>query len=69
MAKINPFRHLHQHRSEEEHKVSPLAKKVSVLLFALFLLLFPQYVPWEPNYEQSDTLAYKVFTLYFFIIN
>lgn len=74
MPKTNPFKHLHLNRYREVHngassKPSTFVKKVLVLLFVLFLLLFPHYVPWEPNYEQSDTLAYKIFTLYFFIIN
>src|SRR5665648_61044 len=74
MSKTNPFKHLHQNKGEEVHKgsslqPSTLSKKVLLLLFVLFLLLFPHYVPWEPNYGQSDTLAYRIFTLYFFIIN
>lgn len=74
MPKTNPFGHLHQDKDKRKYggaslKPSALAKKVLVLLFVLFLLLFPHYVPWEPNYEQSDTLAYRIFTLYFFIIN
>lgn len=74
MPKTNPFKHLHQDKDKEvsngdSSKPSALAKKVSVLFFLLFLLLFRHYAPWEPNYEQSDTLTCKIFTLYFFIIN
>ncbi|MCW8821858.1 MAG: hypothetical protein OQK45_06500 [Sulfurovum sp.] len=74
MPETNPFKHLHQDKGEEEHRESSLrskilAKRVSLLLFVVFLLLFPHYAPWEPSYVQGDTLTHKIFTLYFFIAN
>lgn len=74
MSETNPFKHLHQDEGEKEHAESTLqsktlAKRVSLLLFIIFLLLFPHYAPWEPSYAQSDTLTHKIFTLYFFIAN
>ena len=72
MAKRNPFSHLY---SNKEKKVqgslqpSTASKKVLLVLFILFLLLFPKYAPWEPAYMPSDTLTLKIFTLYFFIVN
>lgn len=70
MPEINPFKHLHQDKGVEEHtKSKVLAKKISLLLFVIFLLLFPHHTPWEPGYVQSDTLIHKIFTLYFFIVN
>jgi len=68
MAKKNPFKYFHQDKGEEKNKRS-LAKRVLLLLFVLFLLLFPHHAPWESNYEQSDTLLHKIFMLYFFIVN
>jgi len=74
MAKRNPFSHLHRDKEKKAYGRSSLqpsipAKKVLLVLFVLFLLLFPQYAPWEPAYVQSDTLTHKIFTLYFFIVN
>jgi len=66
----NPFKHLHGDQGEEEkHKSSLLAKRVTLGIFVLFLLLFPHYAPWEPGYQKSDSLLQMVFELYFFIAN
>jgi len=74
MPKRNPFKHLHQDNGEKEDNESSLqsrtgAKRVALLIFVIFLLLFPHYVPWEPSYEQSDSLIQMIFTLYFFVAN
>ncbi len=74
MPKTNPFKHLLQNNGDEEDNESSspsrtVAKKVTLGLFVVFLLLFPHYAPWEPSYVQSDTLTQKIFTLYFFIAN
>ncbi len=45
------------------------AKRITLLLFIVFLLLFPHYTPWEPSYVQNDSWTQKIFTLYFFIFN
>ncbi|WP_373029012.1 hypothetical protein [Sulfurovum sp.] len=71
MPKSNPFKHLHQDKEESESSLESriTAKRVTLGIFVLFLLLFPHYAPWEPSYTQSDTLIQKIFTLYFFVAN
>jgi hypothetical protein len=66
----NPFKHLHTDQEHKEEQVSPLlAKRVTLVAFVLFLLLFPHYAPWEPNYHKGDSLLQMIFTLYFFVAN
>ena len=66
----NPFKHLHSDQEgKEKHRSSLLAKKVTLGIFVLFLLLFPHYAPWEPSYQKSDSLLQMVFNLYFFVAN
>ena len=66
----NPFKHLHSgQEGEEKHRSSLPAKKVTLGIFVLFLLLFPHYAPWEPSYQKSDSLLQMVFNLYFFVAN
>jgi len=66
----NPFKHLHTDQEEEEkHRSSLLAKRTTLGIFVLFLLLFPHYAPWEPSYQKGDSLLQVVFTLYFFVAN
>lgn len=74
MPETNPFKHLHQDQGEGEHTASSsqssiLAKRVTLGIFVVFLLLFPHYAPWEPGYEQGDSLIQMIFTLYFFVAN
>ena len=70
MPKSTPFKHLHMDRSDKkEGESSLLAKRVTLLIFVFFLLLFPHYAPWEPSYEKSDSLLQMIFTLYFFVAN
>ena len=70
MPKHNPFSHFHQETQQDQYAgMTPFAKKVLVVLFVFFLLLFPRYAPWAPHYAQDDTLLYQIFTLYFFIIS
>ncbi len=74
MPKKDLFRHLLEDKDEQERIESSLrshifAKRVTMLLFVVFLLHFPHYAPWEPNYEQGDSVIQKIFTLYFFIAN
>ena len=71
MSKRNSFRHLHQDRDDHESSLrSKLkAKRVTLVIFVFFLLLFPHYAPWEPGYTQGDSLLQKIFTLYFFVAN
>ena len=74
MPSINPFKHLHHDKGEKE-KSEPsfesrtLAKRVTLGIFVIFLLLFPHYAPWEPSYQESDSLLQMIFTLYFFVAN
>lgn len=68
------FKHFHPKNSKKESKRSsseatPLAKKVLLLIFVIFLLLFPHYAPWEVDYTQDNTILKQIFTLYFFIAN
>ena len=70
MPENNPFKHLHQDNEEkDESESSLLAKRVILVIFVIFLLLFPHYAPWEPNYQKSDSLLQMLFTLYFFVAN
>ncbi len=70
MPRINPFKHLHQDKGEgKETESSLLAKRVTLVIFVAFLLLFPHYAPWEPAYQKSDSLLQMIFTLYFFVVN
>ncbi|UPT77986.1 hypothetical protein MN086_02295 [Sulfurovum sp. XGS-02] len=74
MPEKDPFQHLLQDRDEEEPSGSSLhsntvAKRVTLGIFVVFLLLFPHYAPWEPGYEQSDSWVQRIFTLYFFVAN
>jgi len=49
--------------------MTPSAKKVLLLLFVLFLLLFPHYAPWEGDHTQNHSIVGQIFSLYFFIAN
>ncbi len=68
------FKHFHQKKSKKEgqrssSEATSLAKKALVLIFVLFLLLFPQYAPWEVEHTQDNTILKQIFILYFFIAN
>ena len=72
MAEKNPFKHLHSNRedsSQTSQVFSDNAKKLTLIIFVLFLLLFPHYAPWNPDYKQNSGLVQQIFTLYFFIAN
>ena len=45
------------------------AKKVTFLVFAIFLLLFPNYSPLGVQYTQDPSIVQNIFNLYFFISN
>ncbi|BAF71478.1 hypothetical protein [Sulfurovum sp. NBC37-1] len=49
--------------------MTPAAKKLLLLLFVLFLLLFPHYAPWETAHTQNYSIVGQIFSLYFFIAN
>jgi len=70
MSKKNSFKHLHEEQGEVEQSSDSLsAKRVTLVIFVAFLLLFPHYAPWEPSYQQNDSFLQMVFTLYFFVAN
>lgn len=69
MSKMNPFKHLYEDHKEETKQFPNLAKKITLVLFVLFLLLFPHYAPWEPGYQKGESVLQMVFTLYFFVAN
>jgi hypothetical protein len=70
MPKSNSFKHLHLDNGEKnEMESSLLAKRVTLVIFVVFLLLFPHYAPWEPDYQKSDSVLQMIFTLYFFVAN
>lgn len=74
MAKGNSFKHLHSDNGQESDNGSLLrsrigAKRITLLIFIVFLLLFPHYAPWEPSSAQNDSWTQKIFILYFFIAN
>ena len=71
---MHRFRHFHHKNSKKDYKRSsseatPFAKKVLLLFFVVFLLLFPHYAPWELNHTQDNAILKQIFTLYFFIAN
>ena len=45
------------------------AEKVTFLVFAIFLLLFPNYSPLGVQYTQDPSIVQNIFNLYFFISN
>lgn len=69
MSKMNPFKPLYEDHKEETKQFPSLAKKITLVLFVLFLLLFPHYAPWEPSYQKGESVLQIVFTLYFFVAN
>lgn len=74
MPENNPFKHLHEDQVGGEQTESSLhsktmAKRVTLGIFVAFLLLFPHYAPWEPDYKQDGSLVQMIFTLYFFVAN
>lgn len=69
MSKMNPFKPLYEDHKEETKQFPSLAKKITLVLFVLFLLLFPHYAPWEPGYQKGESVLQMVFTLYFFVAN
>ncbi len=72
MPKRNPFKHLHsdkESKTEVSQALTGNAKKLTVIIFVLFLLLFPHYAPWSGNFEQNPSLLHQLFILYFFIAN
>ena len=74
MPKSNPFKYLYQDNDENDDNKSSLksrtkVKRITSGIFVIFLLLFPHYAPWEPSYQQGDSLIQKIFTLYFFVVN
>ncbi len=68
---MKSFKHLHSKETKEAFSGSatPSAKKVLLVLFVVFLLLFPHYAPWESDHTQNHTILEQIFTLYFFIAN
>lgn len=66
---MNPFKPLYEDHKEETKQFPSLAKKITLVLFVLFLLLFPHYAPWEPGYQKGESVLQMVFTLYFFVAN
>lgn len=70
MSRKTSFKYLHEDQGESEHKSSSLSvKRVTLVIFVVFLLLFPHYAPWEPSYQKNDSLLQMIFTLYFFVAN
>ena len=70
MSRKNYFKHLNEEKGEVEQSSASLsAKRVTLVIFVAFLLLFPHYAPWEPSYQQNDSFLQMIFTLYFFVAN
>lgn len=70
MSKNNSFKHLHEDQGKEEQTGSTLlAKRATLVIFLAFLVLFPHYAPWEPGYQNNDSMLQMIFTLYFFVAN
>ena len=53
----------------ENPKISPLAQKSIFIIFTLFLLLFPHYVPYGNPPVREQSILQNIFNLYFFISN
>ena len=71
---MKSFKHLYPKEKKKNTEAfsgvaTPSAKKVLLVLFVVFLLLFPHYAPWESNHTQSHTILGQIFTLYFFSDN
>ena len=70
MSRKTPFKHLHEEQNDQALTGSSLsAKRVTLVIFIAFLLLFPHYAPWEPSYQKNDSILQMIFTLYFFVAN
>jgi uncharacterized membrane protein (DUF106 family) len=70
MFRKKRFKHLHEDQHEvEQNRSSLLAKRVTLVIFIAFLLLFPHYAPWGDNHQANDSLVEMIFTLYFFVAN
>jgi hypothetical protein len=69
MPKRMPFKHLHRDSGDDKSQSTLLAKRLTLAIFVMFLLLFPHYAPWEPSYQKNDSLLQMIFTLYFFVAN
>ena len=50
-------------------KTSSSTKKITMILFGLFLLLFSRYTPYAQNLITEDSFLRTLFSLYFFIAN
>jgi hypothetical protein len=52
-----------------DHRTTPAAKKVTAVLFFLFMILFFKYKPYEHAHFVAHTAAEYLFVLYFFVSN
>jgi len=62
------YKHLHKDATKTKGLTNS-AKKVTFLVFAIFLLLFPNYSPLGVQYTQDPSIVQNIFNLYFFISN
>ena len=63
------YLHLHKKKSSSDKKISSNAKKITFVIFGIFLLLFPTYSPLGETQTQSPSFVQNIFNLYFFISN
>ena len=62
------YKHLHKDVTKTKGLTNS-AEKVTFLVFAIFLLLFPNYSPLGVQYTQDPSIVQNIFNLYFFISN
>ena len=60
---------MHREKRKPVEGFTASAKKSLVLIFAVWLLLFPTLSPFEPHHANAHTLLQNIFNLYFFIVN
>jgi len=68
---MNPqnFDYLYRKKEKVDVGVSRNVKKVVFLIFALFLILYPNLSPFEANHTTQYAGLGYIFNLYFFIVN
>ena len=65
--KNNPFSHLLKDENTTPPEITSNAKKLTFLLFAVFLLLYPKYAPYNAMSNVYPSITQQIFTLYFFV--
>ena len=67
--KNNSFSHLHKNEETNVEGFTGGAKKLTFLIFGLFLLLYPSYAPYNTTPTAYPSIMEQIFSLYFFLVN